>query len=572
MDSRLRNFCRGALYARPRHEVNMPTKARWGTLVRATLTYLPAIAALVLAALCVAPRMSAQTPAALGLDPAELLKQPTDAWPTYHGDYTGRRYSTLDQINQKNVDSLTLAWVFSTRGLNLKSTPLEVNGILYFTSPDNVWAVDARLGREIWHYETKTEGGKIGHRGVAMWKDYLYFETGDAHLVSLNARDGKERWRIELADAKLGYFATMAPLVIRDHLLAGVSGDSTDIRGLLRCVDPETGAIQWTWYVEPDPGAPGSETWPKDPEALLHGGGMTWMTGTYDPALNLVYWGTGNPNPVMVGDQRPGDNLYTCTIVALNPDTGKLQWYFQPSPHDTHDWDAVQTPILFDADFHGKPRKLVAQASRNGFFFVLDRTTGEHLVTSPFIETTWSKGIDERGRPIADPRANPRPDGALAAPGSDGATNWMSPSFSPQTNLFYVNAHRLFSVYYRTIDGKVEGWGGRDQNLWGSAAIRALDYKTGKVVWTHELGEGEPFTGIMTTAGRLLFSGDASGNFLALDPGTGKTLWHLNLGGNISSSPMTYQLDGRQYVVVAVHDHFYAFSLPETTVARAKKK
>ena len=498
-----------------------------------------------------------------GLDPAALLTPATHTWPTYNGDYSGRRYSTLDQINSQNIGSLTLAWVFGTRGLTVKSTPLEVNGILYFTSPDNVWAVDARFGREIWHYEKKTEGGKIGHRGVAMYKDYLYFTTGDAHLVSLTAKDGKERWMIELADSKLGYFATMAPLVVRDHIIAGVSGDSTDIRGMLQSVDPETGAIQWRWYVEPDPGEPGSETWPKDSDAIRHGGGMTWMTGTYDPALNLVYWGTGNPNPVLVGDSRPGDNLYTCSIVALNPDTGKLVWYFQPSPHDVHDWDAVQTPVLFDADFKGKPRKLLAQANRNGFFFVLDRTNGQHLVTSEFIDQTWASGIDPRGRPIAKPSANPSPDGALVAPGSDGATNWMAPSFSPQTGLFYVNAHRLFSVFYRTVDGKAEGWGGRDRNLWGTSTLRALDYRTGKVVWNHEIGDGEAFSGILTTAGRLLFSSDTSGNLLALDPATGKTLWHLNLGGTITSSPMTYQLDGRQYMLVAVHDHLYAFALPE---------
>jgi acido-empty-quinoprotein group A len=505
-----------------------------------------------------------------GLDPAALLHPATSIWPTYNGDYSGQRYSTLDQVNPDNIGSLTLAWIFSTRGLTLKSTPLEVNGILYFTSPDNVWAVDAHFGREIWHYEKKTEGGKIGHRGVAMYKDYLYFETGDAHLVSLNAKDGKERWMIELADSKLGYFATMAPLVVRDHVLAGVSGDSTDIRGMLRSVDPETGAIQWTWYVEPDPGEPGSETWPKDSDAIRHGGGMTWMTGTYDPALNLVYWGTGNPNPVMVGDSRPGDNLYTCSIVALNPDTGKLVWYFQPSPHDVHDWDAVQTPVLFDAEFKGKPRKLLAQASRNGFFFVLDRSNGQHLVTSQFIDQTWASGIDSRGRPIANPKANPSPDGALAAPGSDGATNWMSPSFDPQTGLFYVNAHRLFSIFYRTVDGKVEGWGGRDQNLWGNSTLRALDYRTGKVVWNHEIGEGEAFSGILTTGGHLLFGSDTAGNLLALDPATGKTLWHLNVGGTATSSPMTYQLEGRQYVLMAVHDHLYAFALPESMVRQKR--
>jgi len=372
----------------------------------------PRIAAAILFLGC-ALSFGASVVAGQGLDPEALLRPPTDTWPTYNGDYSGRRYSTLDQINAGNVGSLTLAWMFQTRGAAIKSTPLVVNNILYFTVPDNVWAVDAKFGRQIWHYERKSEGGHIGHRGLAMYKNWLYFETPDAHLICLDAKDGKVRWDIELADAKLGYFATMAPLVIRDHVIAGVSGDSTDIRGILTSVDPETGSVQWHWYTEPDPGQPGSETWPKDGDALLHGGGMTWMTGTYDPALNLLYWGTGNPNPVLVGDSRPGDNLYTCSIVALNPDTGKLAWAFQPSPHDVHDWDAVQTPILFDADFKGKPRKLLAQASRNGFFFVLDRRNGEHLLTSAFIDQTWASGVDSRGRPIGKPEANPSPDGAL---------------------------------------------------------------------------------------------------------------------------------------------------------------
>jgi acido-empty-quinoprotein group A len=498
-----------------------------------------------------------------GLDPEAMLRPPTDTWPTYNGDYSGRRYSTLDQINAGNVHSLTLGWVFRTHGVPLKSTALEVNKILYFTAPDNVWAIDARYGRLVWHYERKSEGGHIGHRGVAMYKDWLYFTTPDAHLICLDAKDGKVKWDIVLADPKLEYFATMAPLVIRDHIIAGVSGDSTDIRGVLTSVDPETGAVQWRWYTEPDPGQPGSETWPKDGEAMLHGGGMTWMTGTYDPALNLLYWGTGNPNPVLIGDQRPGDNLYTCSIVALDPDTGKLVWAFQPSPHDVHDWDAVQTPILFDAEFKGKPRKLLAQGSRNGFFFVLDRTTGEHLVTSAFIDQTWASGVDSRGRPIAKPSANPSPDGALVAPGSDGATNWMAPSFDPQTNLFYVTARRIYSIFYRTADGKAEGWGGRDRNLYMDTTLRALDYKTGKVVWNHELGQGEGVAGILTTAGKLLFTADTSGNLLALDPATGKTLWHLNVGDTVVASLMTYEIDGRQYLIVPAHDTMYAFALPD---------
>lgn len=507
---------------------------------------------------------AAERASAQGLDAAALLKPATDTWPTYNGDYSGARFSTLDQINAGNVGTLTLAWVFHPHGSPIKSTPLEVNGVLYLSTPDNVYAVDARYGHRIWHYERHSEGDHIGHRGLGMYKNWLYFMTPDVHLICLDAKDGKVRWDIELADVKLGYFSTMAPLVIRDHVIVGVSGDVTDLRGFLESVDPETGKIQWTWYTEPDPGQPGSETWPKDSDAMLHGGGMTWMTGTYDAELNLLYWGTGNPNPVLVGDGRPGDNLYTCSIVALNPDTGKLAWYFQPSPHDVHDWDAVETPVLFDADFKGKRRKLLAQASRNGFYFLLDRGNGQHLATAPFIDQTWASGVDSRGRPIAKPEANPRPDGALVEPSSDGSTNWMAPSFDPQTNLFYVNARRVFSIYYRTATGKAEGWGGRDRGLWANSTLRALDYRTGKVVWNHELGEEESIAGILTTAGHLLFSADNSANLLALDPATGKTLWHLNIGSTLTGSPMTYQRDGRQYVLFAAQDMLCAFALAES--------
>jgi len=532
---------------------------RTETSLRLHFTLCKARAAVLL--LFLALSLRAPFGAAQGLDPALLLKPATDTWPTYNGDYSGRRFSSLDQINLSNIGSLTLAWIFPAH-LEIKSTPLEVNGILYFTAPDNVWAVDARFGREIWHYERKSEGDHVGHRGLGMYKNWLYFTTPDAHMICLDAKDGTVRWNVELADPKLGYFSTMAPLVIRDHVIAGVSGDVTDVRGYLESLDPETGAIQWRWYTEPDPGQPGSETWPKDSDALLHGGGMTWMTGTYDPELNLLYWGTGNPNPVLVGEGREGDNLYTCSIVALNPDTGKLAWYFQPSPHDVHDWDAVETPVLFDAEFKGKQRKLLAQASRNSFFFVLDRTNGQHLVTAPFIDQTWASGVDSRGRPIAKPEAAPSPDGALVEPSSDGGTNWMAPSYDPQTGLFYVNARRIFSIFYRTGTGKAEGWGGRDRNLWANSTLPALDYRTGKVAWNHELGHGSTIAGILTTAGHLLFTADNSGNLLALDPATGKTLWHLNVGAQLVASPMTYQLDGRQYLIVPVRDNVYAFALP----------
>ncbi len=521
----------------------------------------PRHAAALLVCLAVSPAPRAR---AAGLHPSDLLKAPTTTWPTYNGDYSGKRYSTLDQIRTSNVGNLALAWAFRAHSVPIKSTPLLVDGTLYFTVPDNVWAVDARTGRLIWHYNYLSDGGDhIGNRGVGMYGDWLYFETPDCHLISLNAKDGAIRWKVQLADVKLGYFSTMSPLIIGNHVIAGVSGDVTDVPGFLDSRDPETGALQWRWYTEPQPGEPGSETWPAKSDAITHGGGMTWMTGTYDPALNLLYWGIGNPNPVLAGAGRPGDNLYTCSIVALNPDTGKLVWHFQPSPHDLHDWDAVQTPIVFDGTFDGQPRRLIAQASRNGYFFLLDRATGRNLLTKPFIETNWSTGIDSRGEPIRDPNMDPAPDGALVSPGSDGATNWLSPSYSPQTGLYYVSSRRLWSIFYLTAEGKAEGWGGRDQNLWAESQIRAIDYRTGAIRWSHDIGSGEGRTGILTTAGGVLFSGDNSDNLLALDAATGKTLWHVNAGAGSDSSPMTYMLDGRQYVLYGVGDMIFTFALPE---------
>ena len=506
---------------------------------------------------------SALAMVAQGLNPGALLKPPNDTWPTYNGDYSGRRYSTLKQINASNVKSLRLAWAFQAHSAAIKSTPLLVNGILYFTVPDHVWAVDARSGHQIWHYHYESQGGDhIGHRGVGMYGDWLFFTTPDAHLVSLNAKDGHVRWNVELADEKIGYFATMAPLVIRNHVIAGVSGDVTDIPGFLESIDPETGKIQWRWYSQPKRGEPGSETWPKDSDAIEHGGGMTWMTGTYDPELNLLYWGTGNPNPVLAGEGRPGDNLYTCSIVALNPDTGKLAWYFQPSPHDVHDWDAVETPVVMDADFRGARRKLLAQASRNGYFFVLDRANGKNLLTAPFIEQNWASEVDSQGRPIGKLDKYPESDGTLVEPGSDGATNWMAPSFDPDSGLFYVIARRIFSIFYKTASGKPEGWGGRDRNLYANSVLQAIDYQTGKIRWSHELGEGESTAGILTTAGGLLFTADTSDNLMALDPVTGKTLWHVNGGGRMVSSPMTYELDGKQYVLTAIQDVVFVWTLP----------
>lgn len=522
-------------------------------------TYINLTYACVLAAALALPAVAAE-----GLDPAALLQPPTTVWPTYNGDYSGRRYSTLDQINQSNVSQLTLAWMASMKSVSIKATPLEVNGILYFTTPDNVWAADARTGRTIWHYFRASEGDHIGQRGVGMYKDWLYFVTPDGHLISLDAKNGKLRFDVELADPKLGYFSTMAPLVVRDRIIVGVSGDTTDIPGFLVSINPETGKEQWKFFTEPKPGEPGSETWPQGTDAISHGGGMTWMTGTYDPETNTLFWGTGNPNPVLNGDIRKGDNLYTCSIVALDADTGKLKWYFQPSPHDTHDWDAVQTPVLFNDTDKGVTRKLLAQGSRNGYFFVLDRSTGEHILTSPFVATNWSTGVNAHGQPRPNAAKEPKPDGSLVSPGSDGATNWMAPSFDPQSGLFYLSARRMWSIFYMTADGKPEGWAGRDRNLWSESILTAIDYKTGAIRWKHDMGEGEDVAGILTTAGNLLFTGDNEGNLLALDPASGKTLWHVGVGADMVASPMTYELDGRQYLLTPVGSNMLAWALPET--------
>ena len=509
---------------------------------------------------------------AQGLDPSAILHPLPGSWPTYNGDYSGSRHSPLTQINQGNVKDLRLSWVYHADsgpssmpfGVQIKSTPLEVDGVLYFSIPDHAWAVDARTGHEVWHYKWASKGGiHVGNRGVGIYRDWLFFETPDNHLVSLDKNTGKLRWAVETADLDLEYFSTTAPLVIRNHVIVGVGGDSLDVPGYLEARDPETGALQWRFNTEPKPGEPGSETWP-NAQAMEHGGGMTWLTGTYDPDLNLLFWGTGNPNPVHAAQSRKGDNLYTCSIIALNPDTGKLAWHFQPSPHDTHDWDDVETPVLFDAEVNGKPRKLLAQAARNGYFFVLDRTTGQQLVTTTFDPyLNWTSGINPKGQPIPNPAKEPKTDGTLVSPASDGATNWPPPSFDPQTGLFYVSSTPSYSVFYLTDTSEhPEGYGGIDNFVWSESALVALDYKTGKLRWRHVYPEeGESLSGILTTAGKLLFTGDPSSNVIAFDPESGKILWHAGLTSTVSNGPMTYELDGRQYLVVGAGDTLYAFTV-----------
>jgi alcohol dehydrogenase (cytochrome c) len=492
------------------------------------------------------------------------------SWPTFHGDLTGRHHSDLKQIDSGNVGTLRLAWVYKAQvpaesfGLKpaIKATPVEQDGVLYFSMPNRVWAVDARTGREIWTYVTKS-GTSIGNRGVAVHNGMVYLETPDSHLVALEAATGHEKWRVEIADSRLGYVSTMAPTVMKNQLMVAAGGDSLDLPGYLQARDPETGALKWEWRVTPKPGEKGSETWP-DAQSMDHGGGMPWLPGTYDSELNLIYWGTGNPNPVHAGQGRKGDDLYTCTIVALDADTGKLVWHYQVSPHDTHDWDAVQTPVLFDGNFAGKPRKLLIQASRNGYFFVLDRKTGEHLLTEPYAKVSWAKGLDAQGRPIPDPDKEPRTDGTLVNPTSGGAANWPAQAFDPDSGLLFVPSVESYSIYYLTDTGpKPVGFGGRDDLLEPQPAITAIDYTTGKIRWQHPFSPGIGFSGLLSTAGRLVFGGDTDHDFLALDAADGHSLWHVNLGEGMTNAPITYSIGGRQYVVVAAGLDLYGFTLSE---------
>jgi acido-empty-quinoprotein group A len=488
-----------------------------------------------------------------------------DQWSTYNGDDSGRRYSTLSQINAANVKNLTLQWSLPTKGLPIKGTPLVIDGVMYLTAPDKVWAVDALTGLNLWSFSRPSEGNHIANRGVAYLHGKVYFGTPDAHLIALDAKTGRQVWDVEVADSKFGYYIAVSPLAIKDKIIVGTSGDVVDVPHFLEAVDPETGKTIWKLNTIPAAGEPGADTWPNE-EARKHGGGPFWVTGTYDPDLNLMYWGTGNPHPVLAGDVRKGDNLYTCTILAIDPDTGGIKWHFQPSPHDTHDWDAVETDVLFDAAIDGKPRKLLAHASRNGYFFLLDRVTGKNIVTTQFVPTDFAKGLDSKGQPIPDPAKESTAGGVLLRGVANGSTNWIPPTLDLQTGLFYVNAQEGWAYWYSALDkeGKPEDHqGGSALSLEENSVLLALDPKTGKEVWRVDTGKNtRNYSGLLSTAGHLLFGGDAQGNVFALDPATGKTLWHARPGGHLTNGPTTYEIHGRQYVAMASADTMYVFALP----------
>lgn len=530
---------------------------------------------------------------AQSLDPASLLAQPTVGWPTYSGDYTGRRYSALTEINESNVKDLSLAWAHSlttgpnsppgspttivsgegtaefTNPANIRGAILQVDGVLYVATPDNVWAIDARDGHDIWHFYWRTKGGThIGNRGVAMWHNSIYVETPDNYVVALDSRTGKEKWHKEIASFAEQYFSTMAPVIIGDHLLVG-TGDDLDEPGYLQSMNPETGAMEWRFYTVPmTKDDPALKTW-ASLDAASHGGGNVWVNGSYDPETHLYIFGSGNPTAAYTSQKRgPGSNLYTCSLIAVNVDTGKMAWYYQTSPHDTHDYDSAQTPILVDGDFNGKPRKMVLTAARNGYFFVVDRLTGEHLLTSKISNTVnWAETkLDSDGHPVRIPAKDFDVAGALVSPANQGTVNWPPPAFSPQTGLFYVQTTDSYAMYYlTTLDPRgAMGLGGKDEQSLGSMGsyVTALDYKTGKIAWQHRYPGVANYgvqNGILTTAGHLLFAGDPSGNLVAYNPQDGKQLWHSRIG--VSNAPETYLLDGHQYVLSGAGHMVFAFRL-----------
>jgi alcohol dehydrogenase (cytochrome c) len=493
------------------------------------------------------------------------------SWLTYSGAYQSQRYSTLDQINRSNVANLHVAWIYQVRAHHkLEASPLIFDGVMYISEPpSDVTALDLRTGRPIWSYRRSIPAGVavccgMVNRGVAVLDDQLFVGTVDAHLVALDLKTGRVRWDVEVADYKIAYSITAAPLAVKDKVIIGIAGAEYGIRGFLDAYDAKTGKRVWRFWTVPEPGEPGNETWSGD--SWKTGGAPTWVTGAYDPEMNLLFWGTGNPGPDFAGDQRKGDNLYSDCLLAIEADTGKLKWHFQFVPHDVNDIDANQIPVLVDAVFRGRQRKLVLFANRNGFYYVLDRQTGEFLLARQFATQTWAKGIDNRGRPIPNPAAAPSPEGATVFPDDDGAANWYSPSYNPQTGLFYQNAREHGAIYYLTeapyLPGKrfmgatrrpipgEEGWG----------ALRALDAMTGEKKWELRL-QSPPWSGILSTAGGLVFSGDMEGNFFALDAKSGTLLWRMQTGGTIYANPVTYQSEGKQYIAIAAGSSIIVWGL-----------
>jgi alcohol dehydrogenase (cytochrome c) len=506
----------------------------------------------------------------------DLLVAPVSAnWISYNGDYSGRRYSSLTEIKPDNVSQLRAQWVFHASNTNrLETTPITVNGMMLITAANDAYAIDARTGRVVWHHARPISEGLIDdasshiNRGVAVWRDRVYMETDNAHLLCLDARSGNQIWDVAYADWNKNYGATSAPLVVKDKVLVGTSGGDDGVRGFVAAFNALTGKLEWRFWTIPGPGEFGSESWPGN--MYERGGGTTWMPGTYDPALNLIFWGTSNPAPDFNDDVRPGDDLYTDCLLALDPDSGKLKWFFQFTPHDLFDYDAVETPMLVDGIYQGQARKLVVQANRNGYLYVLDRTNGKFLSATPFVEElNWAKGVDERGRPIRS-EVRPTAAGSKVCPGYAGATNWYAPSYNESTKTVYFMAleecQNYFSQPTQDFQEGKEYYSTGVKRIPGESAKKILvayGLEKSSISWKYpQIGHGHSSGGTMTTAAGLVFFGDDAGSLEAVDAHDGKPLWHFNTGQDMSASPMTYQADGKQYVAIAAGSDIFSFALP----------
>jgi alcohol dehydrogenase (cytochrome c) len=517
-------------------------------------------------------------------------------WLTYGGGYSSQRYSGLTGLTRDNVQNLELKWVYHPKYLEkMESTPIVVNGVLYTVQNSEVVAMDAATGRNFWtyHYAVPPESNQylMVVKGLAMSGDHLFWATYDGHLIAIDAKTGKAIWNKVLVDWHKGYQLNVTPLVVKDMVILGPATNEEGANCWVGAFDVKTGEERWRFYTAPvSADDPAAKTWAG--ESWKHGGSPIWVTGSYDPETNTTFWGTGNPNAGWNGDNRTGDDLYSDSVVALDADTGKLKWYYQFTPHDEYDWDSVQVPVLANMDLQGKPRKVLLWANRNGFFYVLDRTSGKFLLGKAFVKQTWNVGFDEAGRPMKAPGIDPKPTSGLTVfPGGQGGTNWYSPSFSPRTGLFYVS---VWDNYGGPVGkGPIQEWkeGGKYTGMAsrprpsgasgtaararfrgpaieyrtddeGYGALRAIDPQTGEKKWDFKMVDYTE-SGVLTTASDLLFTGSREGNFFALDAVTGVPLWHTNLGGTVASGPVTYSVDGKQYVAVCGDSAMYAFGLPD---------
>jgi alcohol dehydrogenase (cytochrome c) len=507
----------------------------------------------------------------------------TNDWLSYNGDYTGRRYSSLTQVTPKNAHRLRPEWIFHSNNAGiLQVTPVVAAGVMFVTGSNDAYALDATTGKTLWHHAQPVSSGLIddasGHinRGVAVLGTRLYMETDNAHLLCLDARSGNLIWDVAYAQDNRNYGATSAPLIVKDKVLVGTSGGDDGVRGFVAAFDTATGKEAWRFWTIPAPGEPGSETWPEG-DIYKHGGGTTWMPGTYDPALNTIFWGTGNPSPDFDGSVREGDNLYTASLIALNPDTGTLRWHFQFTPHDVNDYDATETPVLIDTVYQGKPRKLIVQANRNGFLYILDRTDGTYLGSKQFAPTqNWASGIDPKGHPIRTD-LNPSPTGTRMCPSYAGGTNWYSPTYSERTHLFYFLAYDACSIVKAKTEAFEEGkayystGASNPPGERGQKILMAYDLARNAFVWTSpQTGPGRSSAGVMSTATGLVAFGDDAEEFEVVDGLTGSPLYHFNVGQPLHSSPMSYSVEGRQFFAIAAGNDLFTFALPIPEPARPR--